>query len=272
MKPAGQELRFVLGTCFRKIRESRGLLQEDLAVAGRQLGLDWTRSTIAAIELGRRKLDLEEFILLPLLFLDETSVALADFVPRQGYVSIGTDPFTGQSRVISCRAVRSALSGEGADQVHKKMSLTKNAGAVVGSFDAIRRLAHQPRDFERLCARIAPDWHPSNDVEGEIRKKAKGDAELKAAGSLGVPALAVSIAALRTWGRSLSEEREIRLGKPVRGESARSRQARRGNVTRELLAEIAEALRAVRETALHREPSPAPESPASPSLPARETP
>jgi hypothetical protein len=53
-----------LGQRFKAMRERQGLRQDDVAVAARNLGLPWTSATIAAIELDRREVSLDEFVVL----------------------------------------------------------------------------------------------------------------------------------------------------------------------------------------------------------------
>ena len=47
---------------MRQWRQDAGLLQEDVAAAARRRGLKWTRATVAAIELGKRAISLDEFL------------------------------------------------------------------------------------------------------------------------------------------------------------------------------------------------------------------
>jgi transcriptional regulator with XRE-family HTH domain len=63
------------------------------------------------------------------------------------------------------------------------------------------------------------------------------EAERHAARRLGVPVDSVQCAAFARWGHGLDRERDARLG-DIEEMNPRSRQARRGLVTRELLAEL----------------------------------
>jgi transcriptional regulator with XRE-family HTH domain len=51
-----------IGTLFRATREQGGFRQDQIAAFAREVGLSWTRATIAAIETGRRELSLAEFL------------------------------------------------------------------------------------------------------------------------------------------------------------------------------------------------------------------
>lgn len=73
----------------------------------------------------------------------------------------------------------------------------------------------------------------------EIVRDAAGDAEQRAARTFDVTPLAVSAAAHRRWGHGLTAERDARVADRTGGQtSARSLQAVRGHVTRELLTEL----------------------------------
>jgi transcriptional regulator with XRE-family HTH domain len=63
-----------IGAEVKRRREADGARQEQLAAAARKYGLKWSQATIAAVELGRRKLSLGELAFLPLIL----SEALGD--------------------------------------------------------------------------------------------------------------------------------------------------------------------------------------------------
>jgi len=67
------------------------------------------------------------------------------------------------------------------------------------------------------------------------------EAELHAAETLGVPVSTIKRSAMDLWGQGLDGERDGRLGNLDRL-TPRQRQARRGHVTRKLLAELAASL------------------------------
>ena len=58
------EARQRAGDTIREWRERAALTQDQVASAARELGLSWTRATVAAIEIGRRELSLDEFTVL----------------------------------------------------------------------------------------------------------------------------------------------------------------------------------------------------------------
>src|SRR5262245_8352682 len=56
----------LIGTRLRTLRETANLRQEQIAASARKVGFhSWARGTVAMIESGRRRLTLEEFLLIP---------------------------------------------------------------------------------------------------------------------------------------------------------------------------------------------------------------
>lgn len=83
-------------------------------------------------------------------------------------------------------------------------------------------------------------------------ERAAGDAEQMVARRLGVPVAAVVAAALGTWQRGLTEERDARAAERAgSGATPRTVQAARGHVTRELYREIAPAIKRYRQAVEH---------------------
>jgi hypothetical protein len=79
------------------------------------------------------------------------------------------------------------------------------------------------------------------------------DAERHASRRLGVDPAQVRLAALALWGRDFDQERDARAG-DVAALEPRSRQARRGLVTREMLAEMERMLKEASELPLDDDP------------------
>jgi hypothetical protein len=102
---------------------------------------------------------------------------------------------------------------------------------------ALCRLSASLENRERIRRAVWPD---AGDPElWAASEEATGEAEQKAARRLGVPALAVALEARRRWGRSLSAERDQRVGAQAPGRTdLRGLQALRGHVSRLLLAEL----------------------------------
>ena len=86
---------------------------------------------------------------------------------------------------------------------------------------------------------------PSELVRTDLEAYAARDAEQKAARLLGVSAEELALAAISLWGRGLTQERErlLRQHPVTAGASARTLQAARGRITRQLLDELVPVLR-----------------------------
>src|SRR5262249_1656132 len=132
-------LALVMGTRLREVREAANKRQEDVAVVARKLGLDWTRVTVAAIELGRRRLSLEELLLLPYVFNDPDLqkdpkgqaqgrfLELPDFFPRDDWIVLSPE-----TRVRG-RAVRKFLRGHAGnvDAADLDLPIMREAAEIV---------------------------------------------------------------------------------------------------------------------------------------------
>jgi transcriptional regulator with XRE-family HTH domain len=194
-----------IGAEVRRLREADGARQEQLAAAARRFGLRWSQATIAAVELGRRKLSLGEVALLPLVLAEALGrpdagarlLDVAELIPDENQV------------------------------VDVAPGLRLPLGTVRMLFGGRSQSGAQP------VPRAAPP---------ELEDA--GAAERKAARTLGVSPHTVAVAAQTLWGHSLAEERDHRLGAPAQFLARRSLQARRGRVTRRLMQELAPIVRA----------------------------
>jgi len=210
-----------LGHQLRRAREDRGTTGAEVAHRSRFVGLYWDRSTVTRIELGQRQLTAAELLLLPVLY--ERSVA--DLLPAE-----------------PCRLN---------DQVCAKPEVLRTVltrqvpwGLVYGSefWEAFDKTKVTVRAFSENARKLfpnVPDWTALDAAE-----HASDETTVKAARKLAGKPWDVAVAAELTFGRSLADERDARVGdKP--GEPMRTRQARRGHVTRRLLEEIRPAFDAI---------------------------
>jgi transcriptional regulator with XRE-family HTH domain len=242
-RASDRPLAAAVGEAVRTLREQRGLRQDDIARAARRLGFRWTRTAVATLEAGRRRLSAAEFLFLAdmvnfaaVLELPEdrrgSVVELADLVPGEGWISL-----TEESR-IQARALRMFVRGE----LHQVRTTDLDVPMLRDLHARSRRgLAVLHRSLAE-AQQIARDiiWPDATDREVvETVHDAAGEAEQKAARRLGVPVLAVALEARRRWGRSLTAERDGRVATQLGAQADRRRlQAVRGHVSRTLLAEL----------------------------------
>lgn len=213
----------VVGDQLRKWREARGLSQNEVAGAARARGFAWKASTVAAIEIGRRDVSLDEFLALPFVaasFSGGTPPALQTFLGdgrTDVSVKLGADGFIHNEHLVAL--VSGQTVGNDRGQVPRE-ALSYPEGR---------------RDLRR-------GW------------EAYYDAEIKAARQLHVSVLHLAQAARRVWGRTLTQERDARVAERVQPNTdPRTVQARRGHVTRVLIAELRQALKAKVVTTTQKE-------------------
>lgn len=227
----------VIGARIRAWREASQVRQEVIAATARRWGLRWTRATVAALETGGRRLRPEELLLLPYVVSlsqpqdeEETFIELADFLPDDEWVML-----TPEARVHS-QAVREILRGRAAGTWPSPWIEVPASQIRAAMLRAFRRAAPK---VERVWRHVWPEVERSLQLVSEVENDAAGDAEQKAARKLGVPPLAIALAARKLWGRSLAEERDRRVSEQWRDEiTLRPLQAIRGHVTRALLGEL----------------------------------
>jgi transcriptional regulator with XRE-family HTH domain len=233
-------LAFVVGQRLRVLRENAKCRQDDLAAVARRWGLPWTRATVAGIETGRRRLSFEEFVILPRVLRDlrspnqlsddDVPFELVDLLPEDGWIELTRDTR------VQAKALKGILQAQA--------RITQ-----LSQFDTpdLRKLSRVvlPTELSAL-PEIQPLWHqmrPGEKMTMEevalTTRDAAGDTEQKAAAKLNVSTLAIAIAARKSWGRSLTEERDWRVSEKAGDDmTPRTVQAIRGHVTRELLGEL----------------------------------
>jgi hypothetical protein len=211
----------VIGRQLRAFRSVFGLRQEDIAAVARMKGLDWVQATIAAIEAGQRPVSIEELLILPsVLRLAAPGTDRIELLPGDELVAL-----TPQSAVPMA-------------ELRRAFAYILGQGLIETLFFGEYALASPDREklrrtwFWLLAGKELPPLEYVKTLQA-----AAGEAERKAAAKLGVSPVVIAAAAYALWGRSLSEERDRRVA--ALGEApARTVQARRGHVTRTLLAEL----------------------------------
>ncbi len=224
----------ILGAAIREARETRRLRQDDLAAVAREVGLPWTRVTVAAIEIGRRRLTLDEFLLLPAVL---NFTELAELFPMDSWVGL-----TKETSVHSTE-LKYILSGK-AGKGHPGNYDTPAQRKLQNEFprQQIRDIVQGtviPKVVE-VIRRVWPEVESGgNEFLIQCEMEAKRDAEQKAARRLHVSPFEVALAAQKLWGRSLTAERDRQVAfRETDAAATGRRRAIRGHVTRLLVEEI----------------------------------
>ena len=202
-----EPLSTVVGRNVRAWRQAHGLRQEDVYAGARLIGLGWARSSVSELESGARGLSAEELVAL-VLVLDEANGLQGG--PSLAYLMA---PPAGVRLAIG----DAGLTGANVGQVLKGLPVEDESAAGISHTVGMV-------DGRRMQVLAAPT----------------DDAERKAAKKLRTTPGALREAAVAAWGRRLAVERDARV--TASEGSARSLQALRGHVTRELLGELSEAL------------------------------
>lgn len=188
----------VVGQNLERLRRKRGWSQDDLVSRGWLVGLPWSRMTIATLGSGKRAIGLGEVVL----------IALAARVSVNELLAGGGQVLIGDGSRMPLSDVRAVVTGDAAEP--------DDLGLIAMRVHVGRRQAYE-----------------------QVMLSSAGEAEQKAARRLGVSPQTIAEAAYDTWRRSLTDERNSRVEELTNSEkSARSVQALRGHVTRQLLNEL----------------------------------
>lgn len=204
-----------IGGNVRDWRASGGVRQDDIVSAGRRWGLAWTRSAVADLEAGRRRLTAEELVLLPIVLNDAAggapSPTLEELVAGRGDVAL-----TAQATMALGQVAQ-----------------------ILRSDETLKVKAPAPATSGDMNETLRAGWREVKARRSHHLALPLDDAEKQAGRRLGVPARRIRTASVALWGRTLSAERDDR----VTGDgSARSKQALRGHVTRQLMESLAATL------------------------------
>jgi hypothetical protein len=232
----------VVGENLRRLRGAEP--QDAVGRRARAGGLPWSRSTIAQLELGTKTVDVGELVLLA----HALQVSVRDLLRTDGMIQLSP------TMAMTSKGLCDVLAGKVlhlTTSPRARVSITASAGSSWGATGDVllergesiqdlatptklRARAERLQRLERILPRI------SNLQLGAALEAAHGETERKAARTLHVDDPAeVAVAALRLWGRSLTQERDARVVDAAAPDaSPRTLQALRGHVTRHLLEEI----------------------------------
>jgi transcriptional regulator with XRE-family HTH domain len=218
-------------------RRKNGWTQERTAAWFRYHGLTaWRTSTVGSLEAGLRRPRLDEV----LLMARALRVTVAELIPGgdDGRVEMG------DGAVVSPRWIREMLAGDfhgKFDEIQiDEMPYESFPGDEPSAEERIRELEESRR--LREVSRPVLHWdsrHHDRLRPGDMwdAETTPTDAERHAARRLSVEPGVVKLAARALWGHDFEDERDARVGE-AHQLVPRSRQARRGLVTREILAEM----------------------------------
>jgi len=231
-----------IGEKMRELREGSGLLQENIAATARKrYGVRWTRATIAAIETGKRRLTVEELIMLPMILTfshltspdDENKfLELPDLIPSEGWVVLS--PQTS----VHVEFVSAVLQGKAG----------KSFPAFLDTPELRKIRAILPKVQEKMQAwakaydKLRKAWPEVKVKLEQFDNELASDAVRKVAIKLRTSPMEVVFASHGLWNKSLEEERDGRISQRAEGRDMRTIQALRGHVTRSLLKDLKAAL------------------------------
>lgn len=228
----GRELGQLLGDRLRDMRAEHDLSQDEVARMARDVGLPWATATVIAFESGRRKaVWVEELLLLSYAF----SVEPGDWFVGKGWAKLSPES------MATLTVIRAMLAGSPTahwTRISERLwdiPQFKDAPNVLGvQFEKLNLRLRKVEEF------LGPEF--STDAAIAAVRGAAAPAEVRAAYKLQVKPIDISLAAFKLWGRSLTMERNRRVGVAARQATLRSLNATRGHITRTLLKELSPTL------------------------------
>lgn len=229
-------MRELVGRSVAETRRKLGLTQDQVAARFRQHGLrSWGRGTVGQLEAGLRNPGLAEL----LLMAHALRIGICDLFPDRDdeLVEIG------EGAEVSPRWIREMITGDlwtkyvgqpSTEHPREQLPLEAYTGDVQLAAEAQRRRALLAPTFGWAASRgiewTREDWDA---VWSPVT-----EAERHAATRLGVKPAQVKFSARLLWDhRDFDDERDRRIG-DIDQLEPRSRQARRGLVTRQMLTEL----------------------------------
>jgi transcriptional regulator with XRE-family HTH domain len=218
-------------------RQRKGWTQEQAARVFRAHGLRaWRKGTVGQLEAGLRRPRLDEV----LLMARALEVTVDQLIPGGDRERVELE----DDAVVSPRWIREMLRGEFFKEDRLLSELPYERFPLDDTLAEIHRLAREAD--ERAHEEQIVDWDTQHDdklVAADLMASHKrpSDAERHAAHRLGVEPSDVKLVSRALWDhRNFDEERDRRVG-DIDQLPPRSRQARRGLVTRHMIAELRDA-------------------------------
>lgn len=236
-KDANPTLDQLIGANVRRLREAENATQDEYARRVRVFLPQWSQSTIAALEKGRKTLDTSEVTVL----MCAIPATREDLFAPEGSSSDAFVQLTPELAMPPA-AVQNVWTAKTREEIGAQMAESRGVFRPIAGARTQRWFEARSQQLLRY-RRILPRF-TSEQFEAAV-SAARDESTTKGARRLGVEdPTEVALAAIRVWGRSLTEEREGRIAKAAPADaSARTLQALRGHVTRTLLEEIEPILR-----------------------------
>lgn len=213
-----------LGHRLRQVREERQKTAAEVASMSRFVGLNLDRATVIRIELGQRQVSVADLLLLASLY----GKAVAELLP--------TEPVQ-----------LSEAAGATPQQLRAALTAPPAGWDLPRLHQAFRRGLDKARTGVVRYSKRFPGAAPFTVMEAAADARSEVDQTVKdAARRLNVSPEQVRIAARHLWDRTLTDERDRRVAALGGATTARAKQARRGHITRALLAELAPEVEKVR--------------------------
>jgi transcriptional regulator with XRE-family HTH domain len=162
------DLSAAIGEGLARFRHDRGLRQEDFATSAREIGLKWTRATIAAVETGRRSLTAEEMLLLRQVIYGASGQAPASVVDL---IADDVKIVVAEGVAVAPSSLDGLWRGEGADDsapLSEKPTGIDAVNVAIGDAEqrAALKLGVDPYDLAGKCIEL---WGHSLSAERDER-------------------------------------------------------------------------------------------------------
>lgn len=249
----------LIGERVRKAREAAGRRQQDIARAANILGFDWTRSSVASLEAGTRKLSPEELARLPIVLLG-ASIPPTDLVLEDDEIALPVGTIRGQAilhpplradpaLLADFEELRSAITESRRDtpitqlryRLESRLWLINRRGEASRGEDDRAILAEIVAQAAPLIvASVAWDDRIDQSKVGRVLATTRTELERKSATRLGTRPEIVACMAQVRWSRSIDQERDQRAKDEAPEASGRALQSLKGHITRTLIAELGE--------------------------------
>jgi transcriptional regulator with XRE-family HTH domain len=238
MPSESRSLREVVGESVARLRRESGVRQDDIADRARLYGLRWSRSRVALLERGEMSLGAEELALLPLVLTMAfgREIYLTDLLPE------------GQPIRLNPSVISDNLAGVLADSPAARDEVRLPLAALVAFSPAVMAgVMQRIQDASKEIAGLGfPDPYMS---DLERWEKYRSETEQRMTAKLGVSVYALGALSEHLWGRSFTAERDERAAAAA-DMSARSLQAFRGQISRNMLNDLRNELDKRREVPL----------------------